>query len=61
MSARNFLSSARRLIRVTTRPSWTEISLMVKICFLGIAIVGGLGYVIRILFLFVGLLPQGSS
>jgi preprotein translocase subunit Sss1 len=44
---------------VTTRPSWTEISLMVKICFLGIAIVGGLGYVVRILFLFVGLLPQG--
>jgi preprotein translocase subunit Sss1 len=44
---------------VTTRPSWIEISLMVKICFLGIAIVGGLGYVVRILFLFVGLLPQG--
>ncbi len=59
MAASNFLSSARRLLHVTTRPSWTEISLMVKICFLGIAIVGGLGYVVRILFLFVGLLPQG--
>ena len=59
MAARNFLSSARRLLHVTTRPSWIEISLMVKICFLGIAIVGGLGYVVRILFLFVGLLPQG--
>ena len=59
MAARNFLSSARRLLRVTTRPRWEEISLMVKICFLGIAIVGGLGFVVRILFLFVGLLPQG--
>jgi preprotein translocase subunit Sss1 len=49
----------RRLLHVTTRPSWIEISLMVKICFLGIAIVGGLGYVVRMLFLFVGLLPQG--
>jgi len=32
---------------------------MVKICFLGIGIVGGLGYVVRMLFLFVGLLPTG--
>jgi preprotein translocase subunit Sss1 len=32
---------------------------MVKIMILGIAIVGGLGFVVRILFLFVGLLPQG--
>jgi len=59
LAARNFLSSARRLLRVTTRPTREELSLMVKICFLGIAIVGGLGYVVRILFLFVGLLPQG--
>jgi preprotein translocase subunit Sss1 len=59
LAARNFLSSARRLLHVTTRPTGTELSLMVKICFLGIAIVGGLGYVVRILFLFVGLLPTG--
>jgi len=59
LSARNFLTSTRRLLHVTTRPTWTEISLMIKISFLGIAIVGGLGYVVRILFLFVGLLPQG--
>jgi len=45
---------------VTTRPTREELSLMVKICFLGIAIVGGLGYVVRMLFLFVGLLPQGT-
>ena len=59
MSARNFLTSARRLLHVTTRPTRTELWLMVKICFLGIAVVGGLGYVVRMLFLFVGLLPQG--
>jgi protein translocase SEC61 complex gamma subunit len=59
LAASNFLASARRLLHVTTRPSRDELSLMVKICFLGIAIVGGLGYVIRILFLFVGLLPSG--
>ena len=59
MSARNFLTSARRLLHVTTRPTRTELWLMVKICFLGIAVVGGLGYVVRMLFLFVGLLPKG--
>ncbi len=59
MSPRNFLTSARRLLHVTTRPTRTELWLMVKICFLGIAIVGGLGYVVRMLFMFVGLLPTG--
>ena len=59
MAARNFLTSARRLLHVTTRPTRTELSLMVKISFLGIALVGGLGYVIRMLFMFVGLLPTG--
>jgi protein translocase SEC61 complex gamma subunit len=59
LAARNFLTSARRLLHVTTRPTRTELSLMVKITFLGIALVGGLGYVIRMLFMFVGLLPTG--
>jgi protein translocase SEC61 complex gamma subunit len=59
LAARNFLTSARRLLHVTTRPTRTELSLMVKISFLGIALVGGLGYVIRMLFMFVGLLPTG--
>jgi len=59
LSTTNFLSSVRRLLHVTTRPTREELVLMVKICFLGIAIVGGLGYVVRMLFLFVGLLPTG--
>jgi preprotein translocase subunit Sss1 len=31
---------------------------MVKISFLGVAIVGSLGFIIRVLFLFFNLLPQ---
>jgi len=58
LSARNFIGSVRRLRHVTTRPTRDELSLMVKVCLLGIAIVGGLGYVVRMLFLFVGLLPS---
>jgi len=59
LSAGGFIASVRRLLHVTTRPTRTELWLMVKICFLGIAVVGGLGYVVRMLFLFVGLLPKG--
>jgi len=34
---------------------------MVKISFLGIAIVGSLGFMIRVLFLFLNLLPQAQT
>lgn len=61
MNAREFLDSTRRLLHVTTKPSRDEISLMVKICFLGIAIVGSLGFVIRVLFLFFNLLPAAQT
>jgi protein translocase SEC61 complex gamma subunit len=61
MNAREFLDSSRRLVHVTTKPSRDEISLMVKISFLGVAIVGSLGFVIRVLFLFFNLLPQTQT
>jgi preprotein translocase subunit Sss1 len=34
---------------------------MVKISFLGVAIVGSLGFIIRVLFLFFNLLPQTGT
>jgi preprotein translocase subunit Sss1 len=34
---------------------------MLKISLLGIAIVGSLGFIIRVLFLFLNLLPQPST
>jgi len=34
---------------------------MVKISFLGVAVVGSLGFIIRVLFLFLNLLPQSST
>jgi hypothetical protein len=34
---------------------------MVKISFLGVAIVGSLGFIIRVLFLFFNLLPQTAT
>jgi protein translocase SEC61 complex gamma subunit len=61
MGVRDFLESSRRLLRVTSRPSRTEVWLLVKISFLGVTIVGAIGFMIRILFLFVGLLPTTGT
>jgi protein translocase SEC61 complex gamma subunit len=61
LNLREFLDSTKRLLHVTTKPSRDEISLMVKISFLGVAIVGSLGFIIRVLFLFLNLLPQSST
>lgn len=61
MNLSEFLQSSKRLFHVTTKPSSDEISLMLKICFLGIVIIGSLGFVIRVLFLFLNLLPQPTT
>ncbi len=61
MNMREFIDSTKRLIHVTTKPSRDEISLMMKISFLGVVIAGSLGFIIRILFLFLNLMPQTSG
>ena len=61
MNTREFVDSTKRLIHVTTKPSRDEISLMVKISFLGVVIAGSLGFIIRILFLFLNLLPPSTG
>ena len=61
MDMREFIDSTKRLIHVTTKPSRDEISLMMKISFFGVVIAGSLGFIIRILFLFLNLMPQTSG
>ncbi|HXZ91103.1 MAG TPA: protein translocase SEC61 complex subunit gamma [Candidatus Dormibacteraeota bacterium] len=61
MNTREFVDASRRLFHVTTKPSRDEVSLMVKISFLGVAVVGSLGFIIRVLFLFFNLLPQTQT
>jgi len=61
LNLREFIDSTKRLLHVTTKPSRDEISLMVKISFLGVALVGSLGFIIRVLFLFLNLLPTSST
>jgi protein translocase SEC61 complex gamma subunit len=49
LKIREFLSSCRRLILILTKPSRGEIWGTFKTSLLGIAIIGGLGFVIKFL------------
>jgi protein translocase SEC61 complex gamma subunit len=61
MGIGSFLSSARRLFHVAQKPDWAETKLNIKIILLGVAIVGGIGFVLRILFWVVGLYQLPAS
>lgn len=47
-SIRSFLSSARRLLRLATKPGRSELWLSIKICFLGTALIGLIGFIIKL-------------
>ncbi|MGQ9566400.1 MAG: protein translocase SEC61 complex subunit gamma [Candidatus Bathyarchaeales archaeon] len=49
MGLRSFLSSALRLLRLATKPGRSELWLSIKICFLGIALIGVIGFVIKLI------------
>ena len=61
MGARSFIQSARRLFHVAQKPNWEETALLIKISILGVVIVGGIGFVIRVLFWLVGLYTLPAS
>jgi protein translocase SEC61 complex gamma subunit len=48
-SIRSFLSSARRLLRLATKPGRSELWLSIKICFLGTALIGVIGFIIKLI------------
>jgi protein transport protein SEC61 subunit gamma-like protein len=53
-----FIDSSKRLLRVTTRPNRKELLMLIRLSFLGVIIVGAIGFVIKVLFWIVGLAPQ---
>ncbi len=61
MGLGTFLQSARRLFHVAQKPDWQETKLNIKIILIGVAIVGGIGFVLRILFWVVGLYQLPAS
>jgi protein translocase SEC61 complex gamma subunit len=49
MGIRSFLSSARRLMKVAKKPGRDELWLSIKICLLGVLVIGALGYIIKLI------------
>ena len=49
MGVRSFLQSASRLFKLAKKPGRDELWLSVKICFLGIIIIGVIGFIVKLL------------
>ncbi|MFA5365095.1 MAG: preprotein translocase subunit SecE [Candidatus Bathyarchaeia archaeon] len=49
MGLKSFFTSASRLLKLATKPGRTELWLSIKICFLGIIVIGGIGFIIRLI------------
>ena len=49
MGLRTFLQAAGRLLKQAKKPAWNELWLSVKICLLGILVVGAIGFIIKFL------------
>ena len=57
MGLKSFFESASRLLKLATKPGRTELWLSIKICFIGIVAIGGIGFVIQL----VGVVLQGTG
>ncbi|MBS7604731.1 protein translocase SEC61 complex subunit gamma [Candidatus Bathyarchaeota archaeon] len=49
LGLRSFIKSSLRLLRLARKPSRDEIWLSMRICFLGILIVGAIGFIVYFL------------
>ena len=49
MGLRSFLQSSSRLLKLAVKPGRTELWLSIKICVLGIVVLGIIGYVIKLI------------
>lgn len=47
MGLRSFLSSAAKLLKLAKKPGRDELWLSIKICFLGIIVIGIVGFIIK--------------
>jgi protein translocase SEC61 complex gamma subunit len=51
LGLKSFFQSASRLLRLATKPGRSELWLSLKICFIGVIAIGGIGFIIKIIFL----------
>ena len=50
MGLRTFFQSAARLLKLSTKPDRSELWLTLKICFIGTIAIGGIGFLIKLIF-----------
>jgi len=46
---RSFLESCGRLLRLAKKPGKDELWLSIKICFIGVSLIGVIGFIIKVL------------
>lgn len=49
MGLGSFFQSASRLLRTLSRPDWKTYSLSIKIVFVGVAVLGAIGFLIKLI------------
>ncbi len=49
MGIRSFFSSAGKMLKLAKKPGRDELWLSIKICILGIAVIGAVGFIIKFL------------
>jgi protein translocase SEC61 complex gamma subunit len=49
MGISDFIDSAKRLMQTLNRPDWKTFSLSMKIVILGVAVLGAVGFIIRLM------------
>lgn len=49
MGLRSFVNACSRLLKLATKPDRSELWLSLKICFLGVLAVGGVGFIIKLI------------
>ena len=47
MGLGSFFQSASRLLRTLSRPDWKTYWMSIKIVFVGVAIIGAIGYIVK--------------
>ena len=49
MGLKSFFKSASRMLKLATKPGRTELWLSIKICLLGTAAIGAVGFIIKLI------------
>lgn len=47
---KGFIRNSKRVLRLSHKPTFTEVRLITRVCLLGVAIIGLVGFVIKIIF-----------